>query len=62
MNFLALVVGWAFLISCLLGMVVPGMNFHVILGGDEFAKTAHQRHIEEIQNRLDRKEDHEKDN
>ena len=55
MNALAQTIGWALLISCAIGALVPGLNFHVVFADDEGAIKHHHEMIEKIQKRIDRK-------
>lgn len=55
MNALAQTIGWAFLISCAIGALVPSLNFHVVFSDDEGAIKHHHEMIEKIQKRIDRK-------
>lgn len=55
MNALAQTIGWAFLISCAIGALIPSLNFHVVFSDDEGAIKHHHEMIEKIQKRIDRK-------
>lgn len=45
------VIGLVFVLCVLVGALVPGMNFHVILAGDESAVQSHQRMVQRIKHR-----------
>ena len=55
MNALAQTIGWAFLISCAIGALAPGLNFHVVFADDAGAIKHHHEMIQKIQKRIDRK-------
>lgn len=56
MHKIAIVIGYAFIFAALVGALVPGMNFHVIFGGDESAIEGHKAMADRVANRVAKKE------
>lgn len=56
MNTFLAFIGGAFLVACILGAVLPGLNFHVVLAGDKEAQKWHARLAAELSTRIKEKE------
>lgn len=55
MHKIAIVIGYGFIFAALIGALVPGMNFHVIFGGDEYAIDGHKAMSDRVSARLAKK-------
>ena len=55
MHKIAIVIGYGFIFAALIGALVPGMNFHVIFGPDEYTIDGHKAMSDRVSARLAKK-------
>ena len=54
MHKIAIVIGYAFIFASLIGALVPGMNFHVIFGPDEYTINWHESMSKRIRESMEK--------